>query len=219
MITAPATDEVFMREYIKEWKRLMQARPNARRSRPRALNSGAGADVSPKRDPARESWYVGDEFYRDLAAAFTDWAREDKRSSTRRCATAAARFSSARRASSTSADSRTGSRSSRRSVCTGCPGRRRRRSADGGRGLVRRPAAAREPRLSAAHRLCVVAGPPVAHGAADRERRGVCRRAKALFMVRSNVPRRASSVRARRARCRAGPATGSRCGASAGRSW
>ena len=28
VITAPATDEVFMREYIKEWKRLMQARPN-----------------------------------------------------------------------------------------------------------------------------------------------------------------------------------------------
>jgi hypothetical protein len=27
-ITAPATDEVFMREYIKEWKRLMQASPN-----------------------------------------------------------------------------------------------------------------------------------------------------------------------------------------------
>jgi hypothetical protein len=25
VITAPATDEVFMREYIKEWKRLMQA--------------------------------------------------------------------------------------------------------------------------------------------------------------------------------------------------
>jgi phenylpropionate dioxygenase-like ring-hydroxylating dioxygenase large terminal subunit len=28
VITAPATDEAFMREYIKEWKRLMQARPN-----------------------------------------------------------------------------------------------------------------------------------------------------------------------------------------------
>jgi phenylpropionate dioxygenase-like ring-hydroxylating dioxygenase large terminal subunit len=27
IITAPATDEVFMREYIKEWKRLMQATP------------------------------------------------------------------------------------------------------------------------------------------------------------------------------------------------
>ncbi len=27
-ITAPATDEVFMREYIKEWKRLMQAQPS-----------------------------------------------------------------------------------------------------------------------------------------------------------------------------------------------
>jgi hypothetical protein len=27
VITAPATDEVFMREYIKEWKRLMQVRP------------------------------------------------------------------------------------------------------------------------------------------------------------------------------------------------
>lgn len=27
-MTAPATDEVFMREYIKEWKRLMKARPN-----------------------------------------------------------------------------------------------------------------------------------------------------------------------------------------------
>lgn len=27
VITAPATDEVFMREYIKEWKRLMQAEP------------------------------------------------------------------------------------------------------------------------------------------------------------------------------------------------
>jgi hypothetical protein len=26
-ITAPATDEAFMREYIKEWKRLMQATP------------------------------------------------------------------------------------------------------------------------------------------------------------------------------------------------
>jgi 3-phenylpropionate/cinnamic acid dioxygenase small subunit len=31
-----------------------------------------------KRDPARESWYVGDAFYCDLAAAFNDWAREDK---------------------------------------------------------------------------------------------------------------------------------------------
>jgi 3-phenylpropionate/cinnamic acid dioxygenase small subunit len=30
-----------------------------------------------KRDPARESWYVGDAFYRDLAAAFTDWVRDD----------------------------------------------------------------------------------------------------------------------------------------------
>jgi benzoate/toluate 1,2-dioxygenase beta subunit len=29
-------------------------------------------------DPARESWYVGDAFYRDLVAAFTDWAREDR---------------------------------------------------------------------------------------------------------------------------------------------
>ena len=28
VITAPATDEAFMREYIKEWKRLMQARPS-----------------------------------------------------------------------------------------------------------------------------------------------------------------------------------------------
>jgi benzoate/toluate 1,2-dioxygenase beta subunit len=28
------------------------------------------------RDPSRESWYVGDDFYRDLAAAFSDWARE-----------------------------------------------------------------------------------------------------------------------------------------------
>jgi hypothetical protein len=27
-ITAPATDEVFMREHFKEWKRLMKARPN-----------------------------------------------------------------------------------------------------------------------------------------------------------------------------------------------
>ena len=27
-ITAPATDEAFMREYIKEWKRLMKATPN-----------------------------------------------------------------------------------------------------------------------------------------------------------------------------------------------
>ena len=27
-ITAPATDEAFMREYIKEWKRLMKASPN-----------------------------------------------------------------------------------------------------------------------------------------------------------------------------------------------
>ena len=34
--------------------------------------------MQPERDPSRESWYVGDEFYRDLAAAFTDWAREDK---------------------------------------------------------------------------------------------------------------------------------------------
>lgn len=31
-----------------------------------------------KRDPARESWYVGDAFYRELAAAFTDWARDDR---------------------------------------------------------------------------------------------------------------------------------------------
>ncbi len=28
IITAPATDEAFMREYIKEWKRLMKATPN-----------------------------------------------------------------------------------------------------------------------------------------------------------------------------------------------
>jgi len=28
VITAPATDEAFMREYLKEWKRLMQARPD-----------------------------------------------------------------------------------------------------------------------------------------------------------------------------------------------
>jgi hypothetical protein len=28
IITAPATDEMFMREYIKEWKRLMQTEPN-----------------------------------------------------------------------------------------------------------------------------------------------------------------------------------------------
>jgi 3-phenylpropionate/cinnamic acid dioxygenase small subunit len=29
-------------------------------------------------DPSRESWYVGDAFYRDLAAAFTDWAKEER---------------------------------------------------------------------------------------------------------------------------------------------
>jgi hypothetical protein len=28
LITAPATDEVFMREYMKEWKRLMRAEPD-----------------------------------------------------------------------------------------------------------------------------------------------------------------------------------------------
>jgi len=28
IITAPATDEAFMREYIKEWKRLMKATPH-----------------------------------------------------------------------------------------------------------------------------------------------------------------------------------------------
>jgi hypothetical protein len=28
VIRAPATDEAFMREYMKEWKRLMQARPS-----------------------------------------------------------------------------------------------------------------------------------------------------------------------------------------------
>ena len=28
IITAPATDEAFMREYIREWKRLMKAEPN-----------------------------------------------------------------------------------------------------------------------------------------------------------------------------------------------
>jgi hypothetical protein len=27
VVTAPATDEAFMREYMNEWKRLMQARP------------------------------------------------------------------------------------------------------------------------------------------------------------------------------------------------
>jgi hypothetical protein len=27
VITAPATDEAFMREYIREWKRLMKASP------------------------------------------------------------------------------------------------------------------------------------------------------------------------------------------------
>ena len=27
VITAPATDEVFMREYLKEWRRIMQSRP------------------------------------------------------------------------------------------------------------------------------------------------------------------------------------------------
>jgi hypothetical protein len=27
VVTAPATDEVFMREYMKEWKRLMQSSP------------------------------------------------------------------------------------------------------------------------------------------------------------------------------------------------
>jgi hypothetical protein len=27
VVTAPATDEVFMREYLKEWKRLMRSRP------------------------------------------------------------------------------------------------------------------------------------------------------------------------------------------------
>ena len=28
IITAPATDDAFMREYIKEWKRLMKASPS-----------------------------------------------------------------------------------------------------------------------------------------------------------------------------------------------
>ncbi len=27
-VTAPATDEAFMREHFKEWKRLMKSRPN-----------------------------------------------------------------------------------------------------------------------------------------------------------------------------------------------
>jgi len=35
--------------------------------------------VSGEHDPSRSSWYVGDAFYRDLAAAFADWTREERR--------------------------------------------------------------------------------------------------------------------------------------------
>jgi benzoate/toluate 1,2-dioxygenase beta subunit len=33
--------------------------------------------MSGTRNPSRESWYVGDAFYRDLAAAFAEWTRDE----------------------------------------------------------------------------------------------------------------------------------------------
>ena len=44
VITAPATDEAFMREYIKEWKRLMKAQPT---SRSRASRDGCDQHPRP----------------------------------------------------------------------------------------------------------------------------------------------------------------------------
>ncbi len=55
----------------------------------------------------------------------------------------------------------------------------RRRPAPRDRDLVRRPPPHGRPHLPPAHRLCLVAGAEVAHGADDLERRSVCRRSRA----------------------------------------
>ena len=67
-ITAPATDEAFMREHFKEWKRLMKARKTSPSRGSHDMNAPAGAS-----DPSRSSHYVNDALYRELIANFTDW--------------------------------------------------------------------------------------------------------------------------------------------------
>ena len=75
-ITAPATDEAFMREHFKEWKRLMKAR-----AEPRDPAGAVSVNAPAPLDPSRSSYYVNDALYRDLVANFSDW-QDDARAVT-----------------------------------------------------------------------------------------------------------------------------------------
>ena len=62
-IKGPATDEVFLREYFKEYRRLMTTEPEYP-DRPRNLTwPGMEHDPSLNPDPRRSSHYVSDDFY------------------------------------------------------------------------------------------------------------------------------------------------------------
>jgi len=58
-ITLP-TDEAFMREHFKEWKRLMRGR----RTSPSGGSRNVNAPAAPSpRDPSRSSYYISDALY------------------------------------------------------------------------------------------------------------------------------------------------------------
>ena len=72
VITGPPTDEVFMREHMQAWKRLMMSEPRiaiAGRSRRAAMSAP---------DPSTSSYYVSDDFYAALIEDFSDWRTPER---------------------------------------------------------------------------------------------------------------------------------------------
>ena len=120
-ITAPATDEAFMREHFKEWKRLMKAARTSPSSGSHDVNAPAPLD------PSRSSYYVSDALYRELIANFSDWQDDARAVTDSPSATNSAGCSNAKPGCSISSATTSGSLCTRRSASIGC--RRRRMAA------------------------------------------------------------------------------------------
>ena len=138
--------------------------------------------------PRSASYYVTDAFYRELIASFPTGSATScaiDRPGRARPLPPAAR---ARGAAARPAPVRRLARAVfARMHLLGAGDAGRRRSAPRDRDLVRRPPPHGGPHLPAAHRLCLVAGAEVAHGADDLQCRGVRHRAAPTArMVRSN---------------------------------
>ena len=81
IITAPATDEAFMREYIKEWKRLMKATPRPRGPARAVIPSPARRNVrrhaAPSTIPRSAPITSTSSSTRSWSTSFTDWQRDE----------------------------------------------------------------------------------------------------------------------------------------------